>query len=83
LFRLRKDERERGREERMTLKTNEFTTAYLKTEVGSSLADETEWSSDMYFHDNIKSVIWRGVNHLVECEPGVVHDVVNFPPFTV
>jgi len=67
----------------MRPKTNQFTSTYLKTEVGSSLTDETEWSSDMYLQDNIKTVIWRGVDHLVECEPGVIHDVVNFAPFSI
>jgi hypothetical protein len=37
----------------------------------------------MYLHDNIESVIWHGVKHFVECEPGVVHDVVNFTPFSI
>ena len=45
------------------------------------MTDETEWRSDMYLHDNIESLVWHGVEHLVECEPGVVHDVVNFAPF--
>ena len=56
---------------------------YLKTEVGSSLTDETEWGSDMYLQDNIESVVWHGVELLVECEPGVVHDVVDFAPFSI
>ena len=60
-----------------------FNIIYLKTEVGSSLTDETEWSSDMYLQDNIESVVWHGVEHIVECEPGVVHDVVNFAPFSI
>ena len=55
---------------------------YLKTEVWSSLTDETEWRSNMYLHDNIESLVWHGVEHLVECEPGVVHNVVNFSPFS-
>lgn len=55
----------------------------LKTEVGSSLTDETEWSSNMYLHDDIESVVWCGMDHLVECEPSIVHDVIDFAPFSI
>jgi hypothetical protein len=37
----------------------------------------------MYLHNDIESVVWRSVNHLVECEPSIVHDVVNFAPFSM
>ena len=56
---------------------------YFKTEVGSGLADETERCSDMNLQDNIKSVVWHSMCHLVECEPGIIHNVVNFAPFSI
>ena len=61
---------------------NQSIMTYLKTGVGSSLTDEVEWSSDMYLHDNIGSIIGHGVGHLVECEPGVIHDMVDFTSFS-
>lgn len=55
----------------------------LDTEVRGSLTDKTEWSPDMNLHNNVESVVWRGVDHLVERKAGVVHDVINLAPFSI
>jgi len=41
---------------------------YLDTHVGCSGADKSEWSADVNLLDDVPSIIWKSVNHLVVCE---------------
>ena len=47
------------------------------------MTDEAEWGTNMNFHDNVKGIIRGGMQHLVECESGVVDNVVDLSPFAV
>lgn len=47
------------------------------------MTDEAKWGTDMNLHDNVKGFIRGGVQHLVECESGIVDNVVDLSPFPV
>ena len=47
------------------------------------MTDEAEWGTDVNLHDNVKGFIRGCVYHFVECESGVVDNVVDFSPFPV
>lgn len=47
------------------------------------MTNEAEWGTDMNLHDNVKGFIRGCVQHLVECESGVVDNVVDLSPFPV
>ena len=54
---------------------------WLQAEVRRCLADEAERRADVDLEDDVERLVRRRVQHLVECEPCVVHYVVNLAEF--